>query len=644
MESQAVHSHGHGYEHDPNTGGLHSVVEGEDHHEKKSVLKKVKAKAKKLKDTITKHGHNHDHDRHEGHIPDDHDLDEEDEEAEDEEVVEDPDIHGAPMYESAAMRSAVPGLGLERPTGTEEAQNLAFHTSQEHAAGVIKAGHDRPRAEYGGTMPIDEGLRTPANTPQSPVPTHGTATRAADPARTFLHETADQSKVNLTRPGRLEEDPDAPKDREELYKPSNYQTKVTDPTGSGGDEVKIAPVDQAFGAMHIRDETETKPNQIPTTLMGSHDQFSPESITKETEKLSASREPVCESHSAAGIYEGPLKDEKPVQIPSASTGSHDQFSPGPITKDTEKLSASQEPVHESHSAAGTEGTQKDEKPSSPSSYTEKISSATAAVADKAIAAKNILTSKLGYGTSPEGDVKEDKSPGKSPRQGGYAEKITSATHVIADKAVSAKNLVTSKIGYGQKEDQAAHESSGVTEHPADKTSEQSSYTGKIAAVGVTARDVVASKLGYGKKDDAASHEKTEQMIGEGYAGGTTSATEHRKKGSVQDKGVSVKDYLAEKLKPGEEDKALSEVISSALDKRKKTADKPAVVTESDEVRRHLGEGQLSSPGKGVVDKLKGAVGSWLGKSGDPNAPQQSHGTDAAREEQGDERRLQESMG
>jgi len=58
-------------------------------------MKKVKEKAKKIKDTITKHGHNdNEHGREyryeDQHIPDDHDLDEED----DEDVY--PEVHGAP--------------------------------------------------------------------------------------------------------------------------------------------------------------------------------------------------------------------------------------------------------------------------------------------------------------------------------------------------------------------------------------------------------------------------------------------------------------------------------------------------------------------------------------------------------------------
>lgn len=72
---------------------------GEHHQEKQSMLKKVKAKAKKLKDTIAKHspGQGHDHDNpQEGHVLDDHDLDQEDDEEEDEEMVEDPEVNGAP--------------------------------------------------------------------------------------------------------------------------------------------------------------------------------------------------------------------------------------------------------------------------------------------------------------------------------------------------------------------------------------------------------------------------------------------------------------------------------------------------------------------------------------------------------------------
>ncbi|XP_040866322.1 receptor-like protein EIX1 [Glycine max] len=119
-----------------------------------------------------------------------------------------------------------------------------------------------------------------------------------------------------------------------------------------------------------------------------------------------------------------------------------------------------------------------------------------------------------------------------------------------------------------------------------------------------------------------------------------------------DKGVSVKDYLVDKLRPGDEDRALSEVISETLHKKElppvevteegvrkvvsdavhKRDDDPerrmehqrilGKVTESEEVKRRLGgesvvtekkyqEMYVNSPGKGVVDKLKGMVGTWF---------------------------------
>lgn len=112
------------------------------------------------------------------------------------------------MYESTAIRNAVTW-----PVATEEGGNPPSDGSQQYAAGAFEENGGRLRAEYGETVPVEEGPRAPVSTPQA--------------------QAVDRYKVNLTGPGGLEEDPDAPKDREELYRPSNYQTKVVDPTGSG---------------------------------------------------------------------------------------------------------------------------------------------------------------------------------------------------------------------------------------------------------------------------------------------------------------------------------------------------------------------------------------------------------------------------
>lgn len=131
------------------------------------------------------------------------------------------------------MRAADPP-----PTATEMDKNPPFHGSQEDAARSFEENQDRLRADHRGTMPVEEGIRAPANTPQATVPPVTTA-QAGHPARTVVHETSDQYKVNLTRPMGLEEDPDAPKDRVELYSPSNHQAKVTDPTYSGNFDESI---------------------------------------------------------------------------------------------------------------------------------------------------------------------------------------------------------------------------------------------------------------------------------------------------------------------------------------------------------------------------------------------------------------------
>nr|KYP74806.1 Low-temperature-induced 65 kDa protein [Cajanus cajan] len=99
-------------------------------------------------------------------------------------------------------------------------------------------------------------------------------------------------------------------------------------------------------------------------------------------------------------------------------------------------------------------------------------------------------------------------------------------------------------------------------------------------------------------------------------------------GSETKDGVSVKDYLAEKLRPGEEDKALSEVISEALHKRKEEA-----VANEDEKMCEEKDCcvNTNSQGKGVVDKLKGVVGSWFGKSEEKGGGDLSKNTNSGAE-------------
>ncbi|PIN13466.1 hypothetical protein CDL12_13914 [Handroanthus impetiginosus] len=194
-------------------------------------------------------------------------------------------------------------------------------------------------------------------------------------------------------------------------------------------------------------------------------------------------------------------------------------------------------------------------------------------------------------------------------------KVSSATSAIADKALSAKNLVASKLGYGGDSSQEGKDPSkkSVPESSAtDKVAEKlAPVYGKVTGVG----SAVMSKV-HGQGGDA------------GAAGG-------------DNKTVSMREYLAEKFRPGDEDKALSEVITNAFHKKKeeKKEERPmGKVTESEEVAARLGrtadnkrEGEdavragSESSGQGVTDRLKDAVSSWLGKSTGVQTAQDSIG-------------------
>ncbi|CAK9169488.1 unnamed protein product [Ilex paraguariensis] len=177
MESELQRPHGHNYDEDPHNAGSYSVIDqggDEQHQEKKSVLEKVKAKAKKIKDTLAKHGHGHDH--------------EHDEEEEDEEMVEGPKAHA--FGSVAGGKSGVPGQGvvnLEKPTGTVE---------DRHDSKMVDA---RPR----GNLVHSQG-----------------------------DQYMGQPRVNIGRETGMEEDPHASKDRNDTSFPPNYQTKVADPTNA----------------------------------------------------------------------------------------------------------------------------------------------------------------------------------------------------------------------------------------------------------------------------------------------------------------------------------------------------------------------------------------------------------------------------
>ncbi|THG01536.1 low-temperature-induced 65 kDa protein isoform X1 [Camellia sinensis] len=523
MEPQMPRPHvdqNYDHEHLPPSVGLPppSVTEGEEdeqhhhhhhHQEKKSVLKKVKAKAKKIKETLTKHGHGHDHE-HEHDYHQRHHIDEEEEDEDEDEMVEDSEVHGAPMYESDTIRS---GVNLGKPM-TVVGEDHRYDSKL-----TTEPPPTRP-FENSGPPPIANVTR------------RSTAVEGSESESTGnfvdIKRRGGNTGIKMGTSTALEEDPRAPPQM------SNYHTKVTHPNAApGGEEAGITPILQSFKKMNVYDNDEE-----------------PESKPK--------------PQGAANLY----------------TGSHDRFSPEPL------------PLHTRTDQEG------------PGSVLKRFDA-----------------------TKPEDMPRDTFSKQPSDQSSGYTytEKISSATSAIADKAITAKNVVASKLlGYGSNEDTTSTSTSTKNTRQGDEeTTDKAEYGHKIAAA-------LTEKLApmYEKVTDVGN--SVMSKVHNTCTDTDTSTGQER--GDRGQDGVSVKEYLVKKLRPSEEDKLLSEMISDALHKRKQEVveEKPmGKVTESEEVARRLGntsrgssdedsssrEGTAADSGKAVavavVDRLKGAISTWF---------------------------------
>ncbi|ESQ43291.1 hypothetical protein EUTSA_v10013021mg [Eutrema salsugineum] len=555
MESQMTRPYGQDQAEDPIR--IHHPEE-EEHQEKgaSKVMKKVKEKAKKIKNSLTKHGNGHEHD---------HDVEEEDDEYDE----QNPEVHGAPVYESSAVRGGV--------TGQPESQSHTGETKVPAPEEIIPPGTKFfPVVSSDQTKPVEpEPLQEASyrhEAPSHPVrmsdreerreaTAHNTPasllSSTEDVTRTFApgedEYLGGQRRVNVERPKGLEKDPSSPGGGSDyLSGVPNYQSKVTDPTHKGG-EAGVPEIADSLGRMKVTDE---KPGRgferdLPTR---SH-----ENESKCGEGFPAG----FGGESGAGVGKDFPTRSDDVKAETGlgknlPTGTHDQFSP--------ELSRPKE---------RNDFDSKDE--SKPSTYTEKIGSATSFVTGKAIAAKNAVASKLGYSGETTGGGGQHESP-----LGGDEKMRSSGQH----ETPVGEETPRSATGYGQ----------------------------KMAGT-------VAEKLTpvYEKVKETGSAVMTKLPL----SGGGSGAEE---KQQVGDKGVAGKGYLAEKFSPGEDDKALSEVIAEKLHlgggEKKTTTTKEVEVTvekiPSDKISEERVHGDVTAEegkgGGGMVGKVKGAVTSWLGGS------------------------------
>ncbi|KAG7612716.1 CAP160 protein [Arabidopsis suecica] len=578
MESQLTRPYGHEQAEEPIR--IHHPEE-EEHHEKgaSKVLKKVKEKAKKIKNSLTKHGNGHDHD-----VEDD----------DDEYDEQDPEVHGAPVYESSAVRGGVTG----KPKSLSHAGETNVPASEEivppgtKVFPVVSSDHTKPiePVSLQDTSYGHEALADPVRTTETSdweakreAPTHyplgvsefsdrGESREAhqeplntpvsllsatEDVTRTFAPGGEDdylggQRKVNVETPKRLEEDPAAPGGGSDyLSGVSNYQSKVTDPTHKGG-EAGVPEIAESLGRMKVTDES---PDQ--KSRQGREEDFptrSHEFDLKKESDINKNSPARFGGESKAGMEEDfPTRGDVKVESGlgrDLPTGTHDQFSPE-LSRPKERDDSEETKDESTHETK-------------PSTYTEQLASATSAITNKAIAAKNVVASKLGYTGENGGGQSESPVKDETPR---------------------------SVTAYGQ----------------------------KVAGT-------VAEKLTpvYEKVKETGSTVMTKLPLSGGGSG-----VKETQQG--EEKGATAKNYISEKLKPGEEDKALSEMIAEKLHfggggEKKTTATKEVEVTvekiPSDQIAEGKGHGEAVAEegkgGEGMVGKVKGAVTSWLG--GKPKSP------------------------
>ncbi|KFK26849.1 hypothetical protein AALP_AA8G301300 [Arabis alpina] len=685
MQSQMERPYGHDQTEDPII--IHHPEE-EEHQEKgaSKVLKKVKEKAKKIKNSLTKHGHGHEHD---------HDVDEEDDEYDE----QDPEVHGAPVYESSAVRGGVTGQpeSLSHPGETNVPAPEEIVPPGTKVFPVVSSDNTRPvepeplrEASYGHEAPshlvgmkdmLDrEERRGAPSLPMADISERGERREAhhmpmnTTPA-SLLSTTEDvtstfapgedeylggQRKVNVERPKGLEEDPAGPGGGSDyLSGVSNYQSKVTDPTKQGGGETGVPGIVESLGKMKVSDES---------TRRKSGREFDRDYASGLTDESGTGKDSPARfgGESGAGLgkdfptrshefdqkTESGVNNDSPMVLESASMAglgkdfparSHafeqktesgvNKNSPTGLTGESGAGIGEESPARSHEYGIGRDSPRESHGygKESESGLEKNIPSESEDV-KVTTGLKRDLPTGTHHQFSPELSRPKERDDSDSTlethegKPSTYTDKIASATSVITDKAIAAKNAVASKLGYSSETTGAG----GGVQHETTPRS-ATGYGQKVAGT-------VAGTLApvYEKVKETGSNVMTKLPLSGGGRGAETQQGE--------DKGVSTRDYFTEKLRPGEEDKALSEVIAEKLHlgggEKKTTTTKEVEVTvekiPSDQILKEKEHGEVIAKegkggGGGMVGKVKGAVTSWLGGKEEEELKPKSSGSGGGKE-------------
>ncbi|CAN6304642.1 unnamed protein product [Urochloa humidicola] len=573
-----------------NTGEDEAAAGGQgqmhrDEKQHKPVLKKVKEKVKKIKSTLTGgHGHGGDHER----AGDDtaaagstsSEEGEEDaaereaalekggymEDVEDKPVLteSDPELHGAPMYESARAQPAVQDL-------------VAKYDPARAPAVQEREGHGAPGVRFGDLG--GPGIEDPA------------APRSAAPAPARTPPAVQDSEGDVAPMVRLGvDDPAAP--RSAAPAPARTQPAVQEAEGNVAPRVRLGDL----GGPVVEDPAAPR-STTPAAREGEDIGTTP--VVQQFENMNLSDDP---AHVGAGKKDAKAEEWKDEAADKMGGGA-------PGASYTDKLRSA---------AAGT--TEYGKKLAT--TVYEKVAGGTPVKRDGGDHTKTAAPVS-NAGTTEELNLKDEATATTDARNdgssgAGYTDKIKSAAvgttaygkqlaSTAYEKVAGVAPNLRPQVGAGNKPAEDAHarsEAMPVSDAGADEEADEEWKDAPTAAADDAASGGVgggASGTGYTEKIKSAAAGTTEygkqlastvyeKVAGAGtaVAGKVQQAT--RSAGTAtpgvgaqqqdtsasagaggQDKGVTVTGYIAEKLRPGDEDRALSEAISGAVQRRKEDA-------------------------------------------------------------------------
>ncbi|GJM91170.1 hypothetical protein PR202_ga07519 [Eleusine coracana subsp. coracana] len=574
--------------------------------EHKPVLKKVKEKVKKIKHTLTGHSHGQQHD--EGGISDEEEegdaaLEREAamekggymEDVEDKPVLAsepDPEVHGAPMYESERL-PAVQDLVAKYDPAKAPAVREA-HGADAQGARFGGPGFHDPLAQEARLGADASGTRFGGPAVHDPA-AHGADARAVhDPLAREARHGADASGVHFgnlgggavhdPHDGSVQEAPrdDAPKMRlgdlggPVVEDPAAPRSKT--PAAREGEDIGATPVVREFESMSLSDD----PSHIGAAKHGgahAEEWTSSGAAPTYTEKIKSVAAVPAEygRKLASTVYEkvaggtgaaatdSPRGDERTETVPvSDVAGAGEEWKYTTTTAD---------------------------RSSSGPGYTDKIKATAAGTTEYGKQLASAAYEKVaGVAPSLRPQVDERKQQAEEePRSESMPESdVVSALERTKPSAAGINNnsSASSGPGYTEKIKSAA---AGTTEYGKQlATTVYEKVAGAGAAVAGKVQQATQS-AGTATPGVGAQQHDTTRTVTPG-AGGP---------GNGQDKGVvGVTGYIAEKLRPGEEDRALSSAIADAVQRRK------------EEVGGTVGQ-RVPAPG-GVIAKAREAVTSLTG--------------------------------